>query len=179
MNVFIAFLRGINVGGQKKIKMAELKICLEDSGFQQVVTYIQSGNIVVQSNMDPIKVRSAIENAIRKVFGFEVPVLVTTADEIESILNKNPYLGIAEEKQLYFVLPYNTPKKAFVSNLDPQDYPHEEFHITDNCVYLNCKIGAGKAKLSNTIVERKLQLTATTRNLRTMQKMVQLARSIK
>lgn len=178
MNIFIAFLRGINVSGQKKIKMADLKIALQKSGFEQVITYIQSGNIVLKSNEGSKEIRAKIEKTIQHYFGFEVPVLMTTANDLESVLKENPFFGRAEEKNLYFTLPYGIPNKEHFSNLRPEDFPNEEFHISEKCIYLNCKLGAGKAKLSNNVIERKLKLTATTRNFRTMNKMIQLATSI-
>lgn len=177
MNINIAFLRGINVSGHNKIKMSDLKNALENSGFIDVTTYIQSGNLVLKSTIDPSHVAEKVEAVIEEEFGFEVPVLISTAEEVESILKKNPFFKETETKNLYFALPFSKPDKDLMANLDPEAYPNEEFHISENCIYLNCKLGAGKAKLNNNLIERKLKLTATTRNRRTLQKLVELARS--
>ena len=177
MNVFIAFLRGINVSGQKKIKMGDLKTALEKSGLEQVTTYIQSGNMVLKSADSPNQVATKIETVIKTDFDYDVPVLITTLSQLKSILNKNPFMGEADDKNQYFVLPYDKPEKNQIPNLNAKDYPNEEFYISEDCIYLNCKIGAGKAKLSNNLLERKLKLTATTRNLRTLKKIIELAES--
>ncbi|WP_343488033.1 DUF1697 domain-containing protein [Allomuricauda sp. d1] len=176
MNTYIGFLRGINVGGQKKIKMADLRESLEKAGFKSVQTYIQSGNLVfMDKSSERQVVAKNIEQILLKDFGFEVPVLVTTAQQLKKILEENPFSNDAEQKNLYFALLHEAPDENEKANLKPADYPNETFHMAEDCVYLNCKKGAGKAKLTNNIIERKLKVTATTRNLRTMQKMVEMA----
>ena len=172
----IVFLRGINVGGQRKIKMAALRKSLEDGGFDSVVTYIQSGNLVIgNTSLGNDELAQKVQELMVKDFGFEIPVLVMTVDELEQIVSRNPFLETAEEKNLYFALLYEIPDEDAMANLDPLDYPNEAFFVTDQCIYLNCRMGAGKAKLSNNVIEAKLKVTATTRNLKTMEKMVGLA----
>ncbi|NKI31636.1 DUF1697 domain-containing protein [Croceivirga thetidis] len=172
----IAFLRGINVSGQKKLKMVELREQLKSSSFKNVETYIQSGNLIFDSDSnDSVSEEKEIHGIIKKEFGFDVPVLVIAPSSIETILKNNPFSRVKETKNLYFTLLHQKPLETNISRLNLSDYPNEEFHITDNCVYLNCKNGAGKAKLNNNIIERKLQVMATTRNLRTMLKMLELA----
>ncbi|RNC92600.1 MAG: DUF1697 domain-containing protein [Allomuricauda sp.] len=172
----IVFLRGINVGGHKKIKMADLRERLLAIGFVNVQTYIQSGNIVLNTTKTKNEIAALIKKDLHEGFGFDVPVLVMAAEEIEAILKHNPFASEAISKNLYFALLHNAPEPENNGRLKAADYPNEAFEITDNCVYLNCKIGAGKAKLSNNVIEQKLMVTATTRNLRTLQKMVELAR---
>lgn len=174
MNTYVAFLRGINVSGHKKIIMADLKLSLENLGLQEVQTYIQSGNLFFKSPItNKSELESKIQSHILKDFGFEVPVLVTTKLEIANILENNPFMGAhVEDKNLYFALMHSKPENS--SNLNADDYPNEEFSITNNCVYLNCLKGAGKAKLTNNTIEQKLKVTATTRNLRTLQKMLEM-----
>lgn len=176
MALYIAFLRGINVGGQKKIKMAALKASLEKSALQNVTTYIQSGNILFESDRSDKKLLAQrIRAQIESAFGFDVPVLVITAAEIEKILEANPFKEISQKKQLFFTLLHEIPNQEFWTNPKPEDYPDEAFQITEKCVYLNCKNGASKAKLNNNIIEQKLKVTATTRNLNTLKKMVEMA----
>ena len=174
MQSYIALLRGINVGGKAKLKMTDLKLLLEEIGLEDVVTYIQSGNVVFASkNRKGLAER--ISQEIKKKFGFEVPVLVKTVAEIEKILDDCPFDPEKKESS-YFVLLEKPSKKEFVVATEQLEYADEEFVITDNCVYLHCATGYGKAKLNNNLFEKKLKVAATTRNYRTLAKLLELAR---
>jgi len=178
MFVYIALLRGINVSGQKKIKMVDLRSKLEKLPFYDVKTYIQSGNLVFKSKeADPIKLQILITEEIAKSFGFEVPVVVKSHLEFKQIVQANPYTNIDDitAKKIYFTILQQAAVPEALPNLDPKNYPNELFQITQNCVYLNCKNGAGKAKLNNNIIESKLEVLATTRNHRTMLKLLEMA----
>tara|TARA_Y100001933_G_scaffold260027_1_gene311229 strand:- start:11377 stop:11982 length:606 start_codon:yes stop_codon:yes gene_type:complete len=175
-NTFIALLRGINVGGQKKIKMAELRAVLEDEGLQNVKTYIQSGNIVFKSDeTNREKLQNRIAGTIRQYFGFDVSTLVIREKDIRQILEANPFYNESAEGKLYYVLLRNPPEKELVQQLEQLHFDHEVFHITDTCVYLHCKGGYGKAKLNNNYIEKKLKVDATTRNERTMKKLLEMS----
>ncbi len=178
MESYIAFLRGINVAGQKKMPMAEVRKMMADAKFGDVKTYIQSGNIVFKNEINATeKLEELIHAAIEKTFGFDVPVLVKSVSEIKEILNHNPFDNPQdlEENRIYFVLLQNTPNKKLVKAFEETEYPNEKFSVSDNCVYLCCKIGYGKAKLNNNVIEHKLQVNTTTRNYRTMNKLLELA----
>ena len=93
MKKFIALLRGINVSGQKKIKMSELQLLFEKMGFQDVETYIQSGNVVFSSKKKSIeKIETKISSGIKNKFSFDIQVVVINPKEIESILKNNPFI---------------------------------------------------------------------------------------
>ena len=176
MNTYIAFLRGINVSGQKKIKMADLKQSLLKVGLKNVQTYIQSGNIVFDTAVEDIEeIGGLIEKVIHDDFEFDVPVTIKTSQEIREILNTNPFYGNADPKGLYFALLLTPPSQDLAASFQQLEFEHEDFQYTDACVYLHCKKGAGRAKLNNNLIENKLKVTATTRNLNTMRKMVELA----
>ena len=179
MKTFIALLRGINVGGQKKIKMADLRETLQNIGLESVTTYIQSGNVVFCSTESDVqKLEESIFDAIKKNFGFEVPILITSQEEIESILALNPFANETNLNNLYFVLLKQSPSDELMQQFNQLSFDNEDFHIENNCVYLRCKKGYGKAKLSNNFVENKLKVQATARNIRTMQKLLELASEI-
>lgn len=180
MHNYIALLRGINVGGQKKIKMADLRETLIKTGLNHVETYIQSGNVVFGSEeLNKRVLEDQIQKAILVDFGFEVPILVVLEEEIKKILENNPFAQEAEENKLYFVLLKEAPKEEPVREFNELHFDHEDFHITDTCVYLLCKNGYGNAKLNNNLLERKLKVEATTRNLRTMQKLLDMVQKSK
>ncbi|MEW4923821.1 DUF1697 domain-containing protein [Algibacter sp. 2305UL17-15] len=172
MHTYIALLRGINVSGQKKIPMAELRELLSKAGLKNVQTYIQSGNVVFQSSEESKeKLELKIHNAIKAHFGFEVPILVKTPKELQQIFDDCPF---PEDKKInsYFMMLYSAANKDLVNEVSKLSYPNEAFKITDNAVYFYCSTGYGKAKFSNNFFERKLKVTATARNYKTMVKLV-------
>ncbi|RZS99752.1 DUF1697 domain-containing protein [Aquimarina brevivitae] len=181
MEQYIVLLRGINVGGQKKIKMVDLKTVLEDRGFDAVKTYIQSGNLVLScTETDPNTVKKCIETIIVDNFGFVVPVFILTPRELQLVYNNNPFLerindGTLEANKMYFTLLAEKPKPQAVNNINSVSNPPEEFVVKDNVVYLYAAQGYGKTKLNNTFFEKKLACEATTRNYNTINKLLKLS----
>ncbi len=179
MPIFIAFLRGINVSGQKIIKMADLKVALETAGFQTVQTYIQSGNIVLETEKMEIAVlEQKITEKIKEVFGFDVPALVRTLGDLETILENNPFSQrVLEEKdQLYFTLLKTEPTVENQRKLESKMSEIDEIRVLGQTVYVLCRKGYGESMFSNNFVEKILQISATTRNLATVQKMIGLGK---
>lgn len=178
MPTYIALLRGVNVSGQKKIPMAELRNMLGKMAFKDVSTYIQSGNVVFTSDeKDTITLEAKIKKYIKDTFKFDVPVLVKSKTDFDKIIQQNPYteLEALEHKQVYFVLLQNAPNTENVEAFQKEVYENEKFVIGENCVYLLCNKGYGNAKLNNNLVERKLKVEATTRNYQTMVKLLEKA----
>ncbi|ALJ05260.1 hypothetical protein APS56_09060 [Pseudalgibacter alginicilyticus] len=174
MNTYIAFLRGINVSGQKKIPMVKLRELLIKSGFKNVQTYIQSGNITFQSSeKNKNKLKDLIQNEIQVFFGFEVPVLLKTLKNIQDILNYSPF-SEPEKETSYFTLLHAIPNKKLIESTSKENHPNETFYITKTCVYFYSPMSYGKAKCNNNFFERKLKVTATTRNYKTMTKLLSL-----
>ena len=179
MHTNIVFLRGINVGGQKKIRMAELRSSLSNAGFHSAQTYIQSGNLIVQSKASKNKVSAKIHQVILNSFGFDVPVLTLELSTLQNILKENPYPATTEDnKGIYFVLLYERPDSALREALQSEVFPNEEFTITPTCIYLNCHEGYGRAKCNNNFFERRLKIQATARNWKTMKRMEEMAAEI-
>lgn len=173
MQTYIALLRGINVGGHKKLKMADLKLLFEGLGFHDVVTYIQSGNVVF-STWEGTNISEKISKEITKKFSWEVPVLVKTADEVAKILKDCPF-SETKKAEAYFVLLASQPETIFMKAVCEISCPKEEFVLTPDCVYIYYSQGHGNEKLNNNFFEKKLKVTATTRNYRTLAKLVELA----
>ncbi|PWH83507.1 DUF1697 domain-containing protein [Algibacter marinivivus] len=175
MKTYIALLRGINVSGQKKIPMAELRELLSKIGLKNVQTYIQSGNVIFQSSEnDKEKLELKIHNTIKSHFGFEVPILVLLPQELKQIFNDSPF-SEEEKMKSYFMMLYSKANTDLVNEVSKLSYPNEYFEITDKCVYFYCSVGYGKAKCSNNFFERKLKVTATARNYKTMVKLLSLS----
>ena len=173
MKTFIALLRGINVGGHKKILMADLRALLESKGLINVQTYIQSGNVVFNSFVKASECEELISKAIQKKYGWEVPVLVRTPNEIKNIMNNCPFSEEKKQKS-YFTLLSEAPDQDLIEETQSMSYPNEEFIITYSCIYFYSE-NYGKTKFNNNFFERKLKVRTTARNYRTMMKLVSLS----
>ena len=176
MQTYIALLRGINVSGQKKIKMAILTESMNSWGFLDTKSYIQSGNLVFKyppSDIDGLQLK--IKSGIADVFGFEVEVLVIESGEFSRLVGRNPFLGDhVDKKQLYYVFTIDAPQADKVREISAEIYEGEEFSITDGCIFLYCHKGYGKAKCNNNFFEKKLKIKATARNYNTVNKLLEL-----
>ncbi|NND15346.1 MAG: DUF1697 domain-containing protein [Eudoraea sp.] len=178
MKTFIVFLRGINVSGQKKIRMAELRTCLSEAGFKEVRTYIQSGNLVLDSSATELNISERVQRAILDTFGFNVPVLTLDLSNLQAIIKKNPYPATQEyNKGIYFVLLYDEPDAKAVETLENETFNNEEFTITPSSIYLKCHKGYGRAKCNNNFFERRLNIQATARNWKTITTLEEMALS--
>lgn len=175
MNTYIALLRGINVSGQKKIPMADLRNLLTEEGFLNVKTYIQSGNVVFQSDLkDERIIANHISKAILKQFGFEVPVLVKTPEDFKFIFEASPFSDEALKKS-YFMLLFDKPKPELTEQIQQLTSSEEAFTINEKCIYFFSQNGYGKTKFNNNFFERKLNVIATARNYNTMVKLLSLS----
>ncbi len=175
MERYIALLRGINVGGQKKILMADLKALFESVGCTEVSTYIQSGNVVFSSTELIVNVSSLITNAIEDKYGWNVPVLVKKGSELAKIIQNCPFSHEIRRKS-YFVLLHENPSATTINATSGLSHVDETFSIASDCVYIHYSQGAGKAKMGNNFFEKKLKVVATSRNYRTMAKLVEISK---
>ncbi len=178
-NKKIALLRGINVGGNRRILMSELKSVLTKNGFSNIVTYIQSGNVIFdfRSDLSHLKIAELIENIIKKEFGYEVPVITLNLSELENIIQNNPYSEKATEKQMFFTFLSQTPSNDNLEKINQLEFKPDDFTIIDKCAYLY--IDGEKAhlsKMTNNLFEKHLKVKATTRNWKTTLKIVKLAK---
>ncbi len=175
----IALLRGINVGGKRKVLMKDLKALFEKLGYTDVVTYIQSGNLIFDSNdaLDTIQIASKIEKAILKTYGFEVPVVVITANDIKQAAEANPFLKMenVSTDQFHVTFLQGIPNSEHLVKIATYSTGSDQFIIRDQIVYLCCQGKYHKSKLSNTFFETKLKVSATTRNWKTVLKLVDLS----
>jgi len=178
MKKLIALLRGINVSGQKKIKMADLKLLFEEMSFQNVQTYIQSGNVIFSSKeKSNKKLETKISSGIKRKYGFDVRVIILSAKEIEYTLKNNPFIKKKKEAdRLYVTFLSNAPSKENIQRLNSTDYSPEEYIIDGKFVYLFLPNGAGKAKINNNLFENKLKVSGTTRNWKTVKAFSELAK---
>lgn len=178
MKTYLALLRGINVSGQKKMPMAELRSLMENMELRNVQTYIQSGNVIFQSSEEDLKLlEQCIKNVILSHFGFEVPVLVKTGSALKLIMDECPFIPMKRERS-YFTLLHAVPEDKTVNELRKLHFPNEEFVISKHCVYFYSSDGYGRAKGNNNFFENKLNVTATTRNYKTVSKLLSLCEDL-
>jgi uncharacterized protein (DUF1697 family) len=175
MRTYIALLKGINVGGHKKVPMAELRELLTKSGFKNVKTYIQSGNVILQSSEMSIKnIEDSIQKIIFDYFGFEVSILVKTMQDLKRIFDDSPFSDDIK-KASYFIMLHDIPEPNLVKATLEKTYEGEDYYIINDCIYFYCVKGYGQAKFNASFFERKLQTFATARNYNTMLKLLSLS----
>src|SRR5712664_754612 len=164
-------LRGINVGGQKIVKMESLRRSFEASGFNGVRTYVQSGNVIFDASKgSPDSLSRKIREKILSDYGFSVPVILRTSGEMEKIVSDNPFLeerGI-DRSRLHVSFLSTLPAEAGLRKLDALDALPDRFSVKGREVYLHCPNGYGRTKLSNNALEKLLSAEATTRNWKTV-----------
>ena len=178
MEKYIALLRGINVSGQKKIIMSDLKKHFENGGFSNVETYIQSGNVTFSCNLKTVKeIEKKIELLIQSNYGFNVKVIVKTNKDLSETLKLNPFVDMIKNnsEKLYFTFLFQKPGEENISNLSTIVFENEFYKIIDDVVYLYVPKGYGMSKLNNNFIESKLKVDATTRNWKTLIKLIEMS----
>jgi uncharacterized protein (DUF1697 family) len=177
MITHLALLRGINVSGHNMIKMELLIATLENIGFQNVRTYIQSGNVFVDTqDKNANSVGFKIKQEIFKVFGYEVPVVVIGKTDLESCFINNLYLKEVnlDMKKLYVVFVSKSLTEEAINDLKMSQVKPEEAIIDNTRIYVKYAVGAGKTKLDQKYIEKKLNVVATMRNYNTVTKLLEM-----
>lgn len=168
---FVSLFRGINVGGQRIVPMKDLKALYESLGFKDVVTYIQSGNVVCSSDdADMAQVSQRIEDRFAGTFGFHSNVIVRTAAELAATIERNPFQDQPEkESNRLLVLFLATPPVSTALDDIHQAYTGpEELYLAGRELYVYYPNGMGRSKLSHTLLEKKLKTAGTGRNWNTV-----------
>ena len=175
----IAILRGINVGGKRKILMADLKLMFEKMNFSNVSTYIQSGNVLfnLKKKVGNSELAQKIEAEIKKEFGFEVPVIVRTSKEIEAAINQNPfYKEGSDVVHLHLTFLNEEPTEENQEKTESYKYEPDKFEIKGKDIFIYCEGKYHQSKLNNNFFEKKLKVNATTRNWKTILKLHELSK---
>ncbi len=171
---YIALLRGINVSGQKLLKMEELRKVFEDMGFKNVRSYIQSGNIIFEAPKTKDETLSSkIEKQLDKVYGYEVTVVIRTIPELEEIIKKYPFSKVKghEEGKIYAAFLNREPDKNNVKELISLSSKNEMFHLNGKNLYILVNVSFPESLMGKNIVEKKLKVRATVRNWNTVNKL--------
>ncbi len=178
MTIYVALLRGINVGGKNSLPMQDLRDIFAALGCEDVKTYIQSGNAVFRSVGARMLLSSNIAAAVKKRFGFTPKVLLLNVDDYQSILSANPFPdAIDDPKSLHVSFLSEIPSDPDLNSLQALASPTESCELLGNAFYLHAPDGIGRSKLAAK-VEKCLGVPATGRNWRTASKLAELATSI-
>ncbi len=181
MSIYVALLRGINVGANKRIGMADLKRTFENLGLTKVQTYIQSGNVLFVSEEKERPLLDLIQAAIQKDFGFSVDLVLRTGGETKKLLEDCPFsreeAQAAEEALgspvLHAALLPEPPSQRDIEKLSACCAEGERFEIRGRDVYLLLPNGVHRSKLASQL--QKLDVPATARNMNTLDKLAELA----
>ncbi|RWX00541.1 DUF1697 domain-containing protein [Flavobacterium cerinum] len=180
MPVYLALLRGINVSGKKIIKMEDLRKLMSSEGFENVKTYIQSGNVIFKSSENrKDHLARSIEVIIEEHYGFDVLVFILEIKDLIKAVDNNPFVeGRVEEeagfKKIYVTFLSEKPLAENFKKLKEAPIANDLIEIIDDILYFKLESRASDSKLSNNLIENKLKVRATTRNWNTTLKLLSL-----
>lgn len=170
---YVALLRAINVGTGRKVPMADLRALLADAGATGVETYIQSGNVVFGHDADEASLVADLEARLEAAFGFAIPVLLRTADDLAALVAGNPF-PVAEPTRPLVSFLRDAPPPGALDGLDVAAFAPEAFVLAGREIYLDLPDGAGRAKLPQALA-RAHGIPETTRNWRTVLRLLEMA----
>jgi len=173
----VALLRGINLGRNKRIAMADLRKLVEGLGYEEVRTHLQSGNVVFTTADSPARAAKAIEGELDAKLGMDVRVLIRTDRELAGVVERNPLGDVMTDPTRLFVTFLSAkPDARRVRGIDPSKFVPDVFRVGDREVYVWCPNGYAGTKLNHAFWEKQLGLTGTARNWRTVTRLLELAR---
>jgi uncharacterized protein (DUF1697 family) len=174
MEKYVILLRGLTPTGKNKVLMGPLRAALETAGFENVQTYIQSGNVLAASENNQSSVEALVHQVIEKEFGGDIAVLARPASEFRNILTGNPFKE-ADTAKLYCTLLATPPLASLTSKFLSLGYAPDQVQMVNDVVYVLCATQYSDVKANNTFIERKLKVAATTRVYKTIAKLVELS----
>ncbi len=173
---FVAFLRGINVGGKNKVSMTDLAAIFRDSGCRNVRTYIQSGNVLFEAPLISATFGRLLAEQIHQRLAVNSPVVIRSSEQLTEVARSNPFIGRGrEEDSLHVLFLADEPTPALVNQLDPARSFPDEFVVQGREIYLHLPNGVARSKLTNAYFDVKLKTICTGRNWRTVVKLAALA----
>ncbi len=174
---YVAFLRGINVGGHNKIKMETLRAMFSAHGFENVKTYINSGNVIFEAaKTDDKKLAATIESAIEKEFALKIKVMTRTIAEIDDITKNNPFAGQFEnDKDLHVFFLDETLTQEKRELLLSNNNENEMFATQNREIFCLLRVSVVDSLIGKDYIGKKLKVSATARNWRTVKKILDLA----
>jgi uncharacterized protein (DUF1697 family) len=172
----IALLRGINLGSARRVAMGDLRALLAERGYRAARTHLQSGNVVLDSDLPPERLARELEEAIGAGLGVETPVIVRTRDELAAVVDGDPLAGVADDPRRYQVSFLSAaPEPEVVRALEGADLAPERVAVVGREVYAWHANGIQRSPLARLLTDARLGVTATARNWNTVTKLLELA----
>jgi uncharacterized protein (DUF1697 family) len=179
MPTYISFLRGVNMTGHNLIKMTDLSNLFKDIGFKDALTYIQSGNVIFSnfSDSSESEITLKIENAINEKFSYDVPVMIRTVKELENFQSVNPFLleEDFEPSKMAVIFLHEKTTQEQIEKVININYPPDKFKIIGREIFIFCPNGFGRTRLYTNFFEKKMGVTGTARNWKTITSILQIA----
>ena len=176
MKRYIVLLRAVMPSGKNKVPMAQLREALSTGGFENVRTYIQSGNALVDTTLPAREVETRVHDLIRKHIGPDLAIVARTPAQVRKLLDANPFGDGHDPKRVFFALLARRPAAAKVRQLVEEDFGAEKLAIVGTTAYMYVPGTYGGGRLSNNFLEKRLDVAATMRNLNTLTKLVEMSR---
>jgi uncharacterized protein (DUF1697 family) len=172
MTTYVVLLRGINVGGNKRMAMRDLRNALTTAGIEDPRTLLQSGNVVVNSSADMAALVDIVETTIQSTFGFQSTVIVRTADEIRDLLADHPFTAeqIEDGRFAHVGFCRDKPDRDGFEALQEAHEGSEELKLVGRELFVYYPDGSGRSKLTNSVIEKHLGTPTTSRNWNTVEK---------
>ncbi|MGF1618081.1 MAG: DUF1697 domain-containing protein [Acidimicrobiia bacterium] len=172
MPTYLVLLRGINVGGNKRIKMGDLRDALIAAGIEDPRTLLQTGNVVVESNADTAALVDIVETTIQSTFGFQSTVIVRTADEFREVVKNHPFSAeqIEDGRFAHVGFCRDEPDRDGFEALQEAHEGPEEIKLVGRELFVYYPDGSGRSKLTNSVIEKHLGTPTTSRNWNTVEK---------
>lgn len=170
----VLLLRGVMPTGKNKVPMAQFKLILADLGFQNVQTYIQTGNAVFATKLSNEKIESLVETALKKKLGAEIKAFARTVDEMRLILKNAPWKKFDPQKH-YFTLLSEVPGKEAMQWFKQTDFSPDQFVLKKDVLYAQYDTLISESRFNNNFFERRLSVAATTRNSNTITRIFEMA----
>jgi uncharacterized protein (DUF1697 family) len=175
MHTYISLLRGINVSGKNKLPMTALKDIYQALGCMHVTTYIQSGNVIFQAASNIEALAYNLSQAIKEKFGYTVPVLVREAAFFSSVAACSPFKD-CDPSTLYVTLLGDTTHQEQIASITDDTWGEDRVMVQEGVIYVHCPEGYGRTLLNNNFFEKKGKTWATTRNWKTINRLVELSK---
>lgn len=176
MTNYIILLRGVTPSGTNKVPMAQLRKVLAQAGFSNVRTYIQTGNVLLDTESSALETEKRIHHLIKEHIGPDLAVVVRTGIELQKMLANNPFQEGYDISRVFFVLFAQIPVAEKIQELLTQDFGEEKLAIAGDAAYMYIPGTYGRGKLSNNFLEKKLNISATMRNFNTLRKLVEISK---
>jgi uncharacterized protein (DUF1697 family) len=165
MAISVVLLRGINVGRHRRVTMADVRASLVDAGYPEVETYLQSGNVLVDSKVGTARLTADIEAALHADLDLDIDVVVRTGSQLRTVVARNPFLAEGvPTSALHVGFGKAKPSRAGVQALAARDLGRDRATVVGSDVYLCYPDGQGRSKLSGTTLEKLLGVPITVRN---------------